>query len=292
MGRRQVRGNEDVVLTNYLRTITASYRRFTQAEEQELADRKDWGDIEARDLLVAACLPMVVARARRYAIGNGNFYDFIQHGNLFLLKGIKVFNPRGHNGARLSTHAWWWISAGIRECAISSNSCGSFSLDIVAGEGDVTWANKVPDLRALYIEEVKYYKVCCSYVEELLQQLPPREAYILRRKFTTGPSSSYRAIGKALLPPLSKTRIGQIVRERKKQLLGYHRRCREKYKLDPWAACVLPQEVFVPPQLLVDEDFRGLLNNVVLDEPDPPWPVPPEMTKEEMLCYLQRKRRV
>ena len=79
--------------------------------EKELARRMAEGDEKAKDELVQANLRLVVSIAKRY-VGKGMFFlDFIQEGNLGLMKAVDKFDYS--KGYKFSTYATWWIRQAI-----------------------------------------------------------------------------------------------------------------------------------------------------------------------------------
>ena len=105
---------DDIPLTDpvrmYLREI-GKVSLLTAAEEVELAQKMENGDIEAKKKLIDANLRLVVSIAKKY-IGRGMlFLDLIQEGNLGLIRAVEKFDYR--RGFKFSTYATWWIRQAI-----------------------------------------------------------------------------------------------------------------------------------------------------------------------------------
>ena len=105
---------DDIPLTDpvrmYLREI-GKVSLLTAAEEVDLAQRMEKGDIEAKKRLIDANLRLVVSIAKKY-IGRGMlFLDLIQEGNLGLIRAVEKFDYR--RGFKFSTYATWWIRQAI-----------------------------------------------------------------------------------------------------------------------------------------------------------------------------------
>lgn len=79
--------------------------------EAHLAKRAQQGDLNARNRLIEANLPLVVSIAKKY-IGQGlPLEDVIEEGNIGLIQAVTKFDYR--RGFRLSTYATWWIRQAI-----------------------------------------------------------------------------------------------------------------------------------------------------------------------------------
>ncbi len=105
---------DDIPLTDpvrmYLREI-GKVSLLTAAEEVELAQKMEEGDIKAKQRLIDANLRLVVSIAKKY-IGRGMlFLDLIQEGNLGLIRAVEKFDYR--RGFKFSTYATWWIRQAI-----------------------------------------------------------------------------------------------------------------------------------------------------------------------------------
>jgi RNA polymerase primary sigma factor len=85
---------------------------LTKAEEVELSQRIERGDLAAKDRLVNSNLRLVVANAKRYRGQGLSFLDLIQEGTLGLIRAAEKFDWR--RGYKFSTYATFWIKQAIQ----------------------------------------------------------------------------------------------------------------------------------------------------------------------------------
>ncbi|MBL9079290.1 MAG: RNA polymerase sigma factor RpoD/SigA [Planctomycetes bacterium] len=91
---------------------------LTPAQEIELSQRVQRGDLAAREHMIRANLRLVVSIAKNYVHRGLSFMDLIEEGNIGLMKAVEKFDPRA--GCRFSTYATWWIKQGIRRALVNS----------------------------------------------------------------------------------------------------------------------------------------------------------------------------
>jgi RNA polymerase primary sigma factor len=88
------------------------HRLLTPAEEIELSQRVERGDLAAKDRMIEANLRLVVSIARKYQnVGELALLDLIQEGMLGLIRAVEKFDWR--KGFRFSTYATLWIRQAI-----------------------------------------------------------------------------------------------------------------------------------------------------------------------------------
>ena len=110
---RQAAETQDL-LESYLHDMRR-FGRLTAAQEVELTHQVAAGSHWARQLLIEANLPLVIAIARHYSHSGVPLLDLIQEGNLGLIRAAEKFEA-GH-GSRFGTYATWWIRQAISRAA-------------------------------------------------------------------------------------------------------------------------------------------------------------------------------
>jgi RNA polymerase primary sigma factor len=85
---------------------------LTPAEEIELAQRIERGDLSAKERMVNSNLRLVMSIARRYQGQGLSMGDLVQEGTLGLIRAVEKFDWR--KGFRFSTYATLWIRQSIQ----------------------------------------------------------------------------------------------------------------------------------------------------------------------------------
>ncbi|MGZ4183016.1 MAG: sigma-70 family RNA polymerase sigma factor [Solirubrobacteraceae bacterium] len=85
---------------------------LTAAEEVELAQRIEKGDLEAKERMINSNLRLVVAQARRYQGHGLPMEDLVQEGMLGLIRAVEKFDWR--RGFKFSTYGTLWIRQAIQ----------------------------------------------------------------------------------------------------------------------------------------------------------------------------------
>src|SRR5436190_11371306 len=88
------------------------YPLLTAAEEVELAQRIEKGDVEAKDRMINSNLRLVVSVARKYQGHGLSLGDLVQEGMLGLIRATEKFDWR--RGFKFSTYATLWIRQAIQ----------------------------------------------------------------------------------------------------------------------------------------------------------------------------------
>jgi RNA polymerase primary sigma factor len=85
---------------------------LTAAEEVDLAQRIERGDLAAKDHMINANLRLVVSQARRYQGHGLPMEDLVQEGMLGLIRAVEKFDWR--RGFKFSTYGTLWIRQAIQ----------------------------------------------------------------------------------------------------------------------------------------------------------------------------------
>ena len=88
------------------------YPLLTAAEEIELAQRIEKGDVDAKDRMINSNLRLVVSVARKYQGHGLSLGDLVQEGMLGLIRATEKFDWR--RGFKFSTYATLWIRQAIQ----------------------------------------------------------------------------------------------------------------------------------------------------------------------------------
>jgi RNA polymerase primary sigma factor len=89
-----------------------THNLLTAAEEIDLAQRIERGDLEAKAQMINANLRLVVAQARRYQGHGLPLEDLVQEGMLGLIRAVEKFDYR--KGFKFSTYGTLWIRQAIQ----------------------------------------------------------------------------------------------------------------------------------------------------------------------------------
>ena len=119
--RRSVQRDENDELNTYIREIS-SYPQLTFEQEQELWQKIEDGDLEAKQKLIQANLKLVVTIARKTIHMSGlPFVDLIQEGNLGLIAAVDKFDYK--LGYKFGTYAGWWIKQAMFKAISEQSHC-------------------------------------------------------------------------------------------------------------------------------------------------------------------------
>jgi RNA polymerase primary sigma factor len=146
------------------------HRLLTPAEEIDLAQRVERGDLAAKDRMIEANLRLVVSIARKYQnVGELALLDLIQEGMLGLIRAVEKFDWR--KGFRFSTYATLWIRQAIGRALDERGRTIRLPINVAQRErkiaaGERELATKLG--RAPTIEEIaEHVKLEPAQIEEL-----------------------------------------------------------------------------------------------------------------------------
>jgi RNA polymerase primary sigma factor len=213
-------------------------RLLTRDEEHELAVRARGGDVRARDELVRANLPLVIAMARKPQRGSIRLEELVQEGSLGLLRAVEKFDPQA--GTRFSTYAVWWIRAYLWKYLKQARSAvrprsgtaalADFSLDSALGEdGDASYLDLVeddeptPDERYAATESDRQLSASLEQVRGRIGELGWD---IIRTRLEQDPPDTLEQIGRRW--GLSRERVRQVEAKTKQFLRGHLAALRER----------------------------------------------------------------
>ncbi len=108
-GARRARTGDSVGL--FLDEL-ARHPLLSAAEQVELAQRAEEGDVEARRRMIECNLRLVVHWARLYQDRGVELGDLVQEGTFGLIRAVEKFDWR--RGFRFSTYATWWIRQALQ----------------------------------------------------------------------------------------------------------------------------------------------------------------------------------
>ncbi len=91
---------------------TRRHALLTAAEEIELAQRIERGDLDAKERMINSNLRLVVSQARRYQGHGLPLEDLVQEGMLGLIRAVEKFDWR--RGFKFSTYGTLWIRQAIQ----------------------------------------------------------------------------------------------------------------------------------------------------------------------------------
>ena len=97
----------------------ARYPLLTKAQEVDLAQRIERGDLEAKDKMINSNLRLVISNARKYQNLGLPLTDLIQEGVLGLIRASEKFDWR--RGFKFSTYATLWIRQSMQRALANTS---------------------------------------------------------------------------------------------------------------------------------------------------------------------------
>ena len=119
----------------------ARHRLLTPAEERELSQRVEEGDLAAKERMILSNLRLVVSIAKRYqGQGELTLLDLIQEGVLGLTRAVEKFDWR--KGFRFSTYATLWIQQAIQRALANQSRAIRLPVHVVERQQRVSRAER------------------------------------------------------------------------------------------------------------------------------------------------------
>lgn len=148
--------NADRAISGFLKDIN-KYKVLSQSEEEELVARVKDGDLEAKDLLIAANQRFVYALAKQYG-NDENVLDLVQEGNMGLILACESFDP--DRGVKFLSHAVWYIKREMHAYLNTDNH-------LIRKTNNTKTVYKIPKIKAKFYAENGRY----PDVDEILEIL-------------------------------------------------------------------------------------------------------------------------
>ena len=107
-------------MNEYKADVMRDYKSLSKSSQHSLYIKMKEGDADARDQLVASCLPLVIDIAKKFALTNKHIEmeDFIQEGNVALMRAVDKWDS---SKAVLSTLATHYIRSALINMIYDSN---------------------------------------------------------------------------------------------------------------------------------------------------------------------------
>ncbi len=142
-------GNDELALrtTDAMALFLQEVRRYpllSRAEEVELAQRIERGDLAAKERLVNSNLRLVIANARKYQGHDLPLLDLIQEGILGLIRAAEKFDHR--KGFKFSTYATFWVRQALQRAL--DNRARTIRIPVHLGQRERRIARAERDLAA------------------------------------------------------------------------------------------------------------------------------------------------
>ncbi|MEA4883442.1 MAG: RNA polymerase sporulation sigma factor SigK [Clostridia bacterium] len=211
-----------MLLTSYVSGNGAFPSPLSEAEEQEMLDRKEAGDEEARATLVERNLRLVAHVVKKYDSSGEDTDDLISIGTIGLIKAINTFDR--HKRTRLATYAARCIENEILMHLRSGrkNRGELFLYDPIGSdkEGNEIVLMDVLTQDGDTVAEMVESRVEQERLHEKLARLSPRERRVLELRFGMGDQTrqTQREISRAL--GISRSYVSRI---EKRALAKLHR---------------------------------------------------------------------